>query len=100
MRGPGTDAFHTEVWTIFSRHATSRGRPTFTETNRGIIHLRRPAAITRFALRAARRPPASGAMAHEELPGRSSLASADGRSRRGMATRRQAEYPDVTARDR
>jgi hypothetical protein len=24
------------VWTVFPRHATSRGRPTFTESRRGI----------------------------------------------------------------
>ena len=66
MRGPGTDAFHTAVWTVFSRHATSRGRPTFTETNRGIIHLPHPTTTARCALRTARRPPASGAREHEE----------------------------------
>src|SRR6478672_13267854 len=32
IRGPVTGLFHTPVWTVRPRHATSFGRPTFTES--------------------------------------------------------------------
>src|SRR4051794_25646250 len=34
MTGPSTGCFHTPVWTVRPRQATSRGRPTFTDTSR------------------------------------------------------------------
>src|SRR5262249_6486967 len=37
IRRPSTGAFQTAVWTVFPCHSMSRGRPTFTESNRAIV---------------------------------------------------------------
>ena len=39
MRGPSTGVFHMPVWTVLSCQATSRGRPTLTESKRPITFL-------------------------------------------------------------
>ena len=36
MRGPSTGAFQMAVWTVLPCQATSRGRPTLTESKRPI----------------------------------------------------------------
>ena len=36
IRRPSTGDFHTDVRTVLPFHVTSRGRPTFTESNRGM----------------------------------------------------------------
>src|SRR5207302_1257770 len=45
-RRPGTGAFQMTVWTVFPRHATSRGRPMFTSSRRGIVRFSRSVAVT------------------------------------------------------
>src|SRR6516225_10416410 len=37
MRRPRTGAFRIAVWTVFPCHSISRGRPTFTESNRATV---------------------------------------------------------------
>src|ERR1700751_5599150 len=37
IRRPSTGVSQTAVWTVFPCHSISRGRPTFTESNRAIV---------------------------------------------------------------
>src|SRR6516164_3341577 len=45
MRRPLTGVFQIPVWTVFPRHATPRGRPTFTESRRGIASFSRSSIL-------------------------------------------------------